>query len=215
MLVSGVALALAGGIAQAQPEPEITFSIEWQGEVVSPSSPTIKGFVYADIYPKPGTIIYIKGPLPGKGQTGEVKTFASSILDLLNLQNGLSGTLNWTVPPEFGIAGLPGTPDGNGGIAGSSAGQIGPPINPNPVMTGKAKVLELTWTTSDFTLRNVLFGTNGKSAKVFADIGLSSGGWIGASATIVNGQGGFSVIPTPGILTTFGVGMILATRRRR
>jgi hypothetical protein len=217
MLVSGIALALAAGAAHAQsgPTPEITFTIEWQGEVVSPSSPTIKGFVYADLYPDPGTIIYIQGPLPGKGQNGEVKTFASSILDLLNLQNGLTGTLNWTVPPEFGIAGLPGTPDGNGGITGSTAGQFGPPINPNPVITGKAKVLELTWTTSDFTFRNVLFGTNAKSGKVFADVGLPNGAWIGASATILNGQGGFSVIPAPGLLATLCAGVFLAARRRR
>ncbi len=195
---------------QLDPEVTITYSIVWDGES-SPSSPSVKGAVWATISPEVGTAVtvmqfpYFKGSLAA---------FASSIFDVNNAQNGATGMLAWTVPSEFNVANLPGIPDGTGGIQGAQAGQFPYPKNPSPVINNAVELLELEWSTSDFGVaRFVEFTTSVLSCKAYVDIGLSS--WIGAKCTPADGSGGFWVVPAPSGMALMGLAGVAAARRRR
>ncbi len=209
VFMAGLAVSLASA-ASGQLTAKLTYTIEWN----SGPQPGVaaKGAVYATIDPEIGKEIQWFTP-PGTGQLGTLKAFASSIFNFVNVENGETGTLSWTVPASFNIANKPGTPDGSGGILGVNAGQFGPPVNTNPVVTNKVKLLDLEWLTTDFTMRAVEFKTNATSGKVYLDIGLTA--WVGQNAELVNGSGGFFIFPSPSGGVVLGVGMLAMVRRRR
>ncbi len=201
---------MCAGSALGQLTPTFTYSIEWEN-APSPGVPA-KGAVYANCE-EIGKAIQWFTP-PGTGQWGTAKAFASTIFNLVNMQNATTGELYWSVPPELDSAVNKGTSDGNGGITASQAGQFGPPVNTNPVVTKKVKVLNLSWTTTDFsTMRFVKWTTKATSGKVFLDVGLAA--WVGQNVIKVDGSGGFWVVPAPSGLGLVGLAGVVTTRRRR
>jgi hypothetical protein len=175
--------------------------------------------VYATISPGQGTVVPWTTP-PGKGQPGVIKGFASSIFDFLNTLNGTEGTLKWTVPHSLDLVNLPGTPDGNGGIKGTTAGQVTPGgigggyFNyDNPI-----KILDLQWQdTGEMFNGFVEYTTKVSSSKVFLDIGTTNPLWVVHNATkIVNGVGMFGVsIPSPASVMLLGLAALVTPRRRQ
>ncbi len=209
IFMAGLAVCVAGA-ASGQLTAKLTYTIEWD-KGPQPGVPAT-GAVYATIDPEIGKSIQWFTP-PGTGQLGTLKAFASSIFNFVNVQNGTTGTLSWTVPPEFNLANKPGTPDGNGGILATNAGQFGPPINTSPVVTNKVKLLNLAWLTTDFTMRTVEFKTKATSGKVFLDVGLAA--WVGQNCELIDGSGSFLIMPTPSGLALVGIAGVMAARRRR
>ena len=204
--VAGAALA---GSALGQLTPTFTYTIEWENTPLP--GVAAKGAVYSNCE-EIGKEIQWFTP-PGTGQWGTAKAFASTIFNLVNVQNAATGSLNWTLPPEFNTN-SPGNSDGNGGIKGVNAGQVGFPGNPNPIVTKKLKILYLSWTTTDFsTMRFVEWTTQATSGKVFLDVGLAA--WVGQNVIKVDGSGGFWVVPAPSGLALVGLAGVAAARRRR
>ncbi len=214
-LVAAVVAASAGGVgvvgsAGAQLTPTFTYTIEWENAPLP--GVAAKGGVYV-MCEEIGKDIQWFTP-PGTGQWGEAKAFASTIYSVVNVQNATTGTLSWTVPAEFSISQKPGDGDGNGGISSIHGGQFGPPLNTNPVVDNKVKVLTLEWMTTDFsTYRFVEWTTKATSGKVYLDVGLSA--WVGQNVIKVDGSGGFWVVPAPGGLALMGLAGVAAMRRRR
>ncbi len=209
--VCGLAAAMAA-TARAQPLETITLSVEWEKAVIGPGETNV-GHVVATVSPKIGSMVAWNTP-PGTGQLGKLIGFLSSIFDLQNAGNALNGTLAWTVPSEFNVANKPGTPDGLGGINGTNAGQFLGNPNPNPNYSQQVTILNLTWKeTSGVGAYDVLFATKLISAKVGLDVGLSS--YVPENAVKIDGQGGFGVVPGPGVaMLAFAVPM-LGRRRAR
>lgn len=206
-LLAGVAT-----VANAQyPIETLTFSIEWENDV-SPSNPMVKGAVWATISPDIGATV-AWNTKPGTGQLGTLEAFASTIFNTSNVENGATGKLAWTVPTNYNVNGKIGTPDGNGGIHETNVGQFGPPVNTSPLIDQKVKLLDLTWVTSDFSARHVQYETQAIWAKVYLDVGLAV--WVGENASIVNGSGGFWVVPAPSVVALIAPLLLVATKRRR
>lgn len=209
-------LAVAGlaAVAQAQ-DTTMTYSIVWDKASINPGE-TNTGKVVVEIKPGIGSTI-LWTTAPGKGQAGILKAFASSIFDTLSVLNGNQGTLAWTVPAALGVAGIPGTSNGAGGITGTNAGQVAPPLNPTPVLDNPITVLNISWTGNAGFSGDVNYGIKSSSGKMFLDI--STGGnpiWVGHNATSrVDGQGGFTVVPAPASMALLGLGGLVAARRRR
>jgi hypothetical protein len=99
----------------------IKYTIKWEKTVIQTFGDTNKGEVFAEIIPGIGSTVAWTTP-PGKGQPGKIMAFGSTIFDIINLEGGLSGTLQWTVPKPFDLFSLPGTNDGNRGIKEIHAG---------------------------------------------------------------------------------------------
>ncbi len=205
--VAGAALA---GSALGQLTPTFTYTIEWENAPLP--GVAAKGAVYSNCEEIGKEIQWLTPP--GTGQWGTAKAFASSVFSIVNVQNATTGWISWTVPAEFQASGKTGQSDGNGGIVGVNAGQISPPMNPNPVVAKKVKVLDLSWTTTDFsTMRFVEWTTKATSGKVYLDVGLA--GWVGQNVIKVDGSGGFWVVPAPSGMALMGLAGVAATRRRR
>ncbi len=211
--VCGMAAAMAGGGAGAQPLETITLSVEWEKAVIGPGETNV-GHIVATVSPQIGSMVAWNTP-PGTGQPGKLIAFASVIFDLQNAGNALNGALAWTVPSEFNIANKPGTPDGNGGIKGTTAGQFVGNPNPNPNYNQQVTVLNLSWKeTSSVGAYDVLFATKLTSAKVGLDVGLP--GYVGENCVKIDGQGGFLVVPGPGVWAAMlAVPCVVLGRRRR
>lgn len=187
------------------------YSLKWE----EPNLVTgeVKGSVNIEITPEFGSTVTWTMGAHGKGQPGTLKAFASSILDLANILNGTKGTLAWTVPSEFTGNGLPGTPNGNGGITGSNAGQAGFPFNPEPNIDNPVKVLDLLWKLNDPAfVGTVDYQVSPKSGKAFIDIGVSQ--WVAGAAELSGSSASFE-IPAGSTLAAFGFGLAVLTQRRR
>lgn len=207
--VMACGLAMVAGSAVAQPLEALTFTIEWDKAVISHGE-TNTGKVVATITPQIGAVT-AWNTVPGTGQVGTLEAFASTIFDLLGKSNATNGALAWTVPADVNAANKPGTPGPDGGIVGTFAGQFSsaPILNLNQAVT----VLKLEWKESAGTgVYDVLFQSKMLTAKVFLDVGLSS--WVGENCVKVDGQGGFSVVPGPGVMGGLVVAFGLARRRR-
>ena len=139
---AGVCAALAS-VAVAQPIETIDFTVVWDKPEIGPGE-TNTGHVIATIGPKIGSIVAWNTP-PGTGQAGKLLCFQSSTLDFVNVQNGLSGTIAWTVPSPLFNLGKLGSPDGNGGITGSKTYQ-NYFSEPSPNFGQWLSVLDLEWT---------------------------------------------------------------------
>lgn len=205
-LVAVLGLAARG---LAQPLETITYSIEWDSPSVLS---VVTGSVYASITPDLGTTT-AWNTKPGVGQSATLMRFKSSILDFVNVKNGMLGTLTWTVPAELNV-GVPGAPDGNGGIKSSQAGQFMPPTVPMPLPLQKVKVLELKWTLNEPSpvIFQVTFATKSSSAQVYLDAGLAS--YVGENAVKVDGEDSFEVIPAPRSAALVGLATLMTRRRR-
>jgi MYXO-CTERM domain-containing protein len=194
----------------------VTYTVKWDNELIVGGG-TNTGAIYATISPGIGETVKWTTP-PGKGQPGVIKAFASSIFDLLNTLNGNEGTLTWTVPASLNLANLPGTPDGNGGIAGVNVAQVRG-LNPNPNVDNPIKIFDLQWQdTGEMFNGFVEYTTKVSSSKIFLDIGtVGNEIWVGHNATfILNGSGSFGVsIPTPAGMSMLGLAGLVAMRRRR
>jgi hypothetical protein len=198
--------------SNAQAIESITYTIEWANGLV-PVGGSNTGAVYATITPSIGSMTQWNTP-PGNGESGILKAFASSIINLVNTKGSdIDAVLTWTVPAEFNLANIPGTSDGNNGILGSQSGQFGPPANSSPNTSQKVKVLDLKWTLlSAMTIEPVEYTTQALSSKVFLDVGLAA--WVGENAAKIDTAGGFSALPSPAALPALLV-MGLAVRWRR
>ncbi len=197
--------------AHAQPIETLTFSIEWENDV-TPTNPTAKGAVWATISPEIGAAVAWNTGA-GKGQAATLLAFAFSLFDTINSKNGSTGTLAWTVPNKVNGPNKQGTPDGNGGITGTLSGQFAPPLNYDPILDQKVKLLGLAWTTNDFSSRSVEFATRVAWGKVYIEVpGISA--WIGEGAVVADGSGGFLVVPVPPVLGVL-MALVAAARRRR
>jgi hypothetical protein len=207
------ALAAAAGMATvASAQEGMTFSIKWDKAVVN-NGEVQTGSVWATFTPPIGSNTNWNTP-PGSGQPGTVEAFASSQGHLLNILNGTAGTLAWTVPSAVNLANKPGTPDGNGGISTTQAGQFGPPANPTPLLDNPIKILDLMWTPSNYSAKTVTYKFDGTSAKLWLDVGLQA--WVGENAIITDsGNTSFEVVPAPATLALLGLGGLVAGRRRR
>lgn len=215
--VCGVVVACAG-MTFAQPVETLTFSIEWDKAVIAPGE-TNSGKVVATIGPELGTVTQWNSS-PGTGQPGVLKALASLGLDFKNLSNGTNGSLSWKVNPDWWPgSGIPPTPDGQGGIAGIQFGQISPPLEPFPNLSAVIDVVTVKWTAAVSPMPampyEVMYGTKALWAKVFLDIGLPSGQWVGENAVKIDGQGGFTVIPSPSVFAfgVFALGVFVQRRR--
>ncbi len=212
VMAAGFAAALwAPRVTHAQPIETLTFSIEWENDV-TPTNPTAKGAVWATISPNIGMQVQWN-TLPGTGQVGVLMAFGQAVFDTLDVANSTTGTLTWSVPSNWDLS-VAGTPDGNGGITQSKVGQIVQP-NPSPNTQQKVKLLELAWTTGQFSPRLVEFVTQCTLGKVNIDVGLSV--WPGENTAIVNGAGGFWVVPGPSPLWVMALVTVwpLWVRRRQ
>lgn len=191
-----VGLVCCAGVACGQVvDQQVIYTIQWDTPVLE--SGVANGAVFLTAAPPIGQEIWCYMPCGGGGfppATAISKAIASSILDLVNIQNGATGVLSWTVPSDFNAGNMMGTPDGNGGILKSQAGQFGPPVNQNPNTNSTVKILDLTWDPlGDYSQRVVEFQTKSTSAKVYVDVGLVS--WVGDNAKRIDGKGGFLVRP--------------------
>jgi hypothetical protein len=206
-------LAVAGlaTVSNAQPIEALSYSVEWDFASIN-NGGTNTGGVYATITPDIGTQT-AWNTVPGKGQAGILKAFASSIIALVNNLNGLNGNIAWTVPADMNLANIPGVPDGLGGITNSQSGQFGPPTNPTPNLKQKVLILALSWTDTAGGNYSVDYGVKSSSGKVWLDVGLAA--WVGENAVRTDGKGGFNVVPAPASLALLGLGGLIAGRRRR
>jgi MYXO-CTERM domain-containing protein len=209
-------LAVAGlaAIANAQ-DTSISYSIVWDKASINPGE-TNTGKVIATVTPGFGATIKWTTP-PGKGQNGILKAFASSIFDTVNLLNGEQGTLAWTVPTALNLANIQGNLNG-GGIVGTNAGQVAPPINPNPNVDNPITILNLTWTGNAGFSGNVSYNVKATSGKMFLDISTTpTPTWVGHNATKLESAaaGNFTVVPAPASMALLGLGGLVAARRRR
>ncbi len=213
LMVAAGSLGMLGH-ASAQ-EVTITYSIKWElQDPVFPGVPN-KGEVWATISPEMGTVIPWT-TAPGKGQPGKLLAFSSSVFDTLNVSNGQMGTLKWTVPPEFNLAGIPGVPDGNGGIQGTTSKQtVGLPPNPN--LDQSVKILDLVWTgVVPGNGELIDYQISAASANVYLDIGQVGPVYVIHKAKFINGGGSFYYgTPAPGTLAIGGLALALVSRRRR
>jgi len=213
---SVLACVLGCGTATIAQDVTITYSVKWDFQVIQGGG-TNTGAIYATIDPGLGSTIKWTTP-PGKGQPGILKAFASSIFDLLNTLNGTEGTLSWTIPSALNVGNVGPWPDGKGGFTSANAGQVGVPINPNPVLDNPIKIINLSWTDTGEAFNGIVeYTTKVASSKVFLDIGTTNPIWVGHNATkIVNGVGLFGVsVPAPAVCSLFGAAVLVALRRRR
>ncbi len=209
-----VALALPG---RAQSVETLTLTLKWAKSTIQfGESNTAK--VHATLGPDIGSGTKWNTP-PGTGQPAVLKAFASTILNLPNLQNGQKGSLDWTLNSEFsgGVVPNPPKPDGNGGLTDFNLGQFGPPTNPTPNTDQSVWLFEITWTadqgaTAPFMVE---YATELLSAKVYLDIGLPSGVWVGENAVKIDAKGGFMVIPSPSTLSACMLIVLAVTKRGR
>ncbi len=194
--VVGGFVCCAGVACSQVVDQQVIYTIQWDQPVLESGVATGAVFLTAD--PPIGYEIWCYLPCGGGGfppnATAVSKAIASSILDFINIQNGATGVLSWTVPSEFNVASKPGTPDGTGGIKQSQAGQFGIPVNSSPNTSSTVKLLELEWDPlGDYSERVVEFQTKSTSAKVFVDVGLVA--WVGDNAKRIDDTGGFLVRP--------------------
>jgi len=215
----GVVVACAGG-TQAQPIESITFSIEWEKPSIQ-FGETNTAKVFATITPDIGTQTKWNTS-PGKGQAGVLKAFASSVMDWKSVQNGAKGSIALDPNPVFlpmGPIPIEPMPDGQGGFKGLPLGQVAFPLNPAPNTDQKVWLFDFHWTanlgpvpTSPYVVE---YTTSALSAKVFLDIGTTSPVWVGENAVKIDGQGGFTVVPAPGIVVCglFAIGVCVQRRR--
>ncbi len=215
IVASAALIAGAAPFAFAQPVESLSLTIEWaKPTILFGESNTAK--VHATLGPDIGSGTKWNTP-PGTGQPGVLKAFASTILDLPNLQNGQKGTLAWKMNPEFWegvVEPIPPKPDGNGGLKDFNLGQFGPPLNPTPNTNQSVWLFDLTWTadqgaTAPFMVE---YATKLVTAKVYLDVGLSN--WVGENAAKIDGQGGFIVIPAPSILAMAALPAMCLLQRR-
>jgi PEP-CTERM motif len=212
-LLAVLAVAGAAAVANAQ-DTTMTYTIVWDNAQIN-NGGTNTGAVFATITPGIGSTVKWTTS-PGKGQNGTIQSFASSVFGAQNLLNGLNGTLKWTVPAALNLAGIPGALNAAGDLVGTNAGQVGKTLNPNPIIDNPIKILDISWT--DTTGGNFLvnYGATSASGKMFLDIGLANGNWVGHNATkLAFGQGGFAVVPAPASMALLGLGGLVAARRRR
>jgi hypothetical protein len=217
LLAVGFAIGIGGSVVLAQPETAMTYSIVWEKSQIAPGE-TNNGKVVCTIEPGLGTVVPWTTP-PGKGQPGAIKSFASSIIDVVNVLNGKEGQLSWRIPATLNISGKPGMLNANGDIVQSCSGQVAPPTNPGPIIDNPIALLTVDWTASTQVSSpfDVQYSVKATSGKMFIDIGLPSGGWVGHNATkLVSGpSGGFTVIPAPGAASAIVLAGFVTLRRRR
>lgn len=199
-------------IATAQPIETINFALQWDQSVLTSGVAT--GSVYAFITPELGTNVAWNS-LPGKGQPATLLSFGASVIDLLNLQNGLSGGLGWTVPSDVNFANIPGTPDGLGGIKGTTAMYMDG-IIPNPNPPNPTKILDLVWDPQgDYSPRTVEYKVSPVTGKVFLSLEANPTTKVGENAVLIGSQSSFQVIPAPAAAFVLAGGGLIAPRRKR
>lgn len=207
-----IACVFGCGTTAIAQDVTIKYSIKWDKAIILSNGDSNTAGVYAEIVPGLGTSVPWT-TLPGKGQPGTIKAFASSVFDILAIQGGNAGTLQWTIPTALNLANIPGSPNGQGGITGANAGQVGVPLNPNPVLDNPVKIMDLKWTHNGNPFTTIEFQAKATSGKVFLDVGLAS--WVGHNAKfLVEGNGGFS-IPSPSAWAVLGLAGVMTSRRRR
>jgi hypothetical protein len=216
--ISMIALAGLPTAALAQPDTTMTYSIVWEKSVIAPGE-TNKGKVVCTIEPGLGTVVPWTTP-PGKGQPGTIMAFASSNFDITNVQNGLNGKFSYLgEPPALNSSGACSV-DPQGNIINVAVGQTGLPLNTQPVLDNPIVIFNLWWTAGGGpgSPYEVAYSPLVKAGKMFLDVGLPSGGWVGHSATTFLSLPGstFTVIPAPSmVLALGGVGAIMLVPRRR
>jgi len=208
---------LATTSAHAQVIEAMQFELVWDQNVMTPGSGINHGTIYAKLSPEIGSMGAWNTP-PGTGQVGPIEAYASSKVNLLNLENGLSGDLWWWSPSWGTLVNLPGTPDGQGGIFESHYGQAGKTVNPNPLTENTVPILYLSWDAQgDYTPRTVTYETVGTSAKVYLSITLPNGqtAWAAEKAEFSGMKTSFQVIPAPAAALVIGGCGLISQRRRR
>ncbi len=211
--IAAAALILAGAARGQYPAETITYSIEWEKTVIAPGEANT-ATVRATITPEIGTLCHWNSGGGGTGQPGVLKAFASTIFDFVSVSGADKGTIvEALVPTEFAIAPDPITPVGTTGVK-VKAGQYAFPINPNPNVNQSVAVLSFTWLAGDAgQAYEVLYQTQAVSGKVYLDVGLAV--WVGDNTVKVNGQGGFSVTPSPASWAAYVPLLLIAGQRRR
>jgi len=190
--------------SQQWPVETVEFSIKWDQAVIAPGE-TATGGLWISITPDIGTQTQWNTPPYGQGQLGTLAAFATAGFGVTNILNGQTGSLAGHNLPIFTLAGtLPPSPDGQGGLTNTDAGQIGQPLNPSPITDQQIKILDLEWTTTDYTAREVWFEAKPAWAKVYLkDIpGLPiPNQWVGETAVAITMPAStFIVIPAPSML---------------
>ncbi len=210
---AAASIAVIAGIAsfaRAQPLETLTLTIEWDKPTIGHGE-TNAGKLLATVGPEIGSVTAWNSA-PGTGQAATLKAFGAAIFNFMGMENGLNGKFEWTIPTEFD-PGSPGEPWPTGGAKGVNTGQVGPPTNPSPNVNQTVTLLKFKWTESAGDgPYNVLFQTQLTAAKVPLDVGLPN--WVAENAVKIDGQGGFTVIPTPAI-GAIGIPMLFAIVRRR
>jgi hypothetical protein len=210
MLHPIVVLVAASAAAAANGREAVSFTIKWDKAVVAPGE-VQTGSVWAEFAPGVGELAIWN--TPGGGESAIVAAFASSQGNLLNILNGATGALTWTVPEALNIAMKPGTADGQGGIKGSSAGQFGPPANPDPITDNPIRILDLAWATDNGTPRPIAYRFDALATKIFLDVPSfqwTPDPWIPVDSP----DTAFEVIPGPGAIAGLGLAALVRRRRR-
>ncbi len=207
---SGVFLTWAG-LATAQPIETMTYDVVWDLAQIEPGQ-TNKGQVLVTIFPDIGSKV-AWNTAPGTGQPATLMAIAISFFDLLGEGLAGTGTLEWTVPSDVNAYNTPGVAGPNGGITGVKTGQTCC-ANPFPNTKQVVTLLDLAWTAPmDGPLGQVAYTTSVSQGKVYIDVGLAA--WVGETCVLNNGDGGFLVVPAPGIATLVGAASLGAWQRKR
>ncbi len=199
--------------AHAQPIEQIEYSIVWDKPVLMPGE-VQTGHVWLKASPDIGSVVQWNTS-PGTGQPATLMAIASSFIEIQNIANGLTGEIiqiwldsGW----DSGGAGMPPDPNGNWK---TNFGQFGKPVNQNPNTNAAVSPYHFVWDpTGDYTPREVTYGINPTSGKVYLEVpGLSA--WVGENAVKLGSQASFQVVPAPPsfMLILLGCGALGARRR--
>jgi hypothetical protein len=233
VLAGSALLALAGtafGQGATTTEATVSYTLSWQdtgnnnGVLEQGESAILH--ISASMSPAVNTVIGFSGGLGGP--TGTLRGIASGFLDLTGT-GGTQGTFNldplagYGTDPTWDLIGPAGygTPNGTGLLniqfgqfpTGSSSVNTTNPIE--NVWTG-------VWTPSDYSSRNVVFGTtdgtaagSGNASAVIIKWGALNGNIETATALSSFGSVTIPVVPAPSSLALLGLGGLIAGRRRR
>ncbi len=199
-------------VAIAQPIEQIEYSIAWDKPVLMPGE-VQTGHVWLKVTPDIGSAVQWN-TMPGTGQAATLKAIASSIMNVTNVANGLTGSMTyWKQESGWNASQFGGKGDGNGGIKQINVGQFADPwANTNP----SVNVFLFVWDPlGDYAPRTVTYEVSATTGKVWLEVpGLSM--WVGENAVKIASQSSFQIVPGPGAVVLFaGLVPLLARRARR